>query len=366
MMASSALAVMMGTPVMAQTTSSDGPALEEVTVQGVRGFGSNVSQLGGFRGAQLIDVPATVNVLPRDLLDAQSAQGLNDILKNISGSSTAQTSPVVTSNETIRGIALDNRNAFRLDGSLPFINLLELPIEDKERVEVLKGAAGLYYGFASPAGVINATMKRPTQDPLLDVTAFGNGFGANGVAVDFGNTVGNGLFGYRINGVYAGENPGITNEWGNRSLIAGAFDFRPIKGLVSELDLEHIYKKQPEPGIFRWVADLPTATIANPYPTFAIPDAKTVDPTVNFAPSWALYRAEETNVLWHNTYNITDWWDIVADAGDSKFSRTRNSWTLQPTNFATGAGTAQYLLSTQENENRNLRFQTDGCSTPGS
>src|SRR5882724_4656920 len=156
-----AITVVLATSAVAQTTSDNAPALEEVTVQGVRGFGSSVSQVGSFRGAQIIDVPATVNVLPRDLLDAQGVQGLNDVLKNISGSTTAQTSPVVTSNQTIRGIALDNRNGFRLDGSLPFINLIELPMEDKERVEVLKGASGLYYGFASPAGVINMTMKRP-------------------------------------------------------------------------------------------------------------------------------------------------------------------------------------------------------------
>jgi iron complex outermembrane receptor protein len=335
------------------------PALEEVTVQGVRGFGTKVSQIGGFRGAQIIDVPATINVLPRDLIDSQGMKSLNDVLKNVAGSGTAQTSPVVTSNQTIRGIAIDNRNGFRIDGSLPIINLVELPLEDKERVEILKGASGIYYGFASPAGVINLTMKRPTQDPMLDLTLMGNQYGQAGAAVDFGNTVADGLFGYRINAVYEGENPGINNEYGNRSLIAGAFDFKPTDNFTSQLDLEHIYKKQAEPGVFRFASVPVTPTLANPYPTFAIPDVKTIDPTTNPAPDWALYRGEETNVLWHNVYNITDWWDFVADAGDSKFSRTRNSWTIQPTNFVTGAGTAQYLLSTQENENRNLRFQTD-------
>jgi iron complex outermembrane receptor protein len=351
-----AITMAIATTAMAQATSDT--ALETITVTGERGFGSKVSQIGGFRGAQIVDIPATINVLPRDLLDAQGVQGLNDILKNISGSTTAQTSPVVTSNETIRGIAIDNRNGFRLDGSLPIINLVELPIEDKERVEVLKGASGLYYGFASPAGVINLTMKRPTADPLFDLTLMGNGYGAAGAAVDFGNTVGNGMFGYRINAVYDGENPGINGTFGDRSLIAGAFDFKPTDNFTSQLDIEHIYKKQAEPAIFRFITGLGTPTIANPYPTFAIPDVKSIDPTTNAAPNWAQYRAEETNVLWHNVYNIADWWEVSADAGDSKFSRTRNTWSIQPTNFTTGAGVSQYLLSTQENENRNLRFQT--------
>src|SRR5262249_2904194 len=94
----------------ARAQEATAPALEEVTVQGVRGFSSEVTQVGAFRGAQIIDTPATIAVLPRDLLDAQQMQGLNDVLKNVAGANGAQTGQTVTSNESIRGIALDNRN----------------------------------------------------------------------------------------------------------------------------------------------------------------------------------------------------------------------------------------------------------------
>ncbi|TDY43342.1 putative PepSY-like transmembrane protein [Paraburkholderia rhizosphaerae] len=38
-------------------------------------------------------------------------------------------------------------------------------MEDKERVEVLKGASALYYGFTVPAGIVNMVMKRPAIEP---------------------------------------------------------------------------------------------------------------------------------------------------------------------------------------------------------
>jgi len=176
------LALFVG-PALAQETA-DNMQLETVTVTGVKGFGTDVTQVGSFRGAKLIDTPMTIQVLPHDLLESQQAQNLNDALRNIAGVNNSQTSTVVTSGQSVRGIALDNRNAYRMDGSLPVINLMDMPTEDKERVELMKGASALYYGFASPAGVVNLTMKRPTADTMIEVDGFGNEYGALGAHVD--------------------------------------------------------------------------------------------------------------------------------------------------------------------------------------
>jgi iron complex outermembrane receptor protein len=179
------------------------------------------------------------------------------------------------------------------------------------------------------------------------------------MAVDVGNTVHNGMFGYRINAVYANENPGITNTVGTRSLLAGTFDFKPFDNFTMQLDVEHIFKSQPEPGIFRFVTT-PAKSVANPFPAIILPDPNTIDPTVNFAPTWAQYRAEETNVLSHNTWSISDAWQLTVDVGDSKFSRTRAFTTLQPTNFVTGDGFEQFQFSREEDENKNGRIQIAG------
>ncbi|MDE2134941.1 MAG: TonB-dependent receptor [Alphaproteobacteria bacterium] len=354
------ISMMMAQTALAQATDSGELKLETIVVTGTRGFGTDVSQLGTFRGAHLIDTPMTIVVLPKDLLNAEQATNLTDILKNIAGANSAQVGTVVTSNQSIRGIPIDNRNGFRMDGSLPFVNLIELPVEDKERVEVMKGAAGLYYGFASPAGVINVTMKRPTADPLFDAKLFGNEYGGPGAAVDFGGTVANGKFGYRINGVYTNEDPGIDHALGIRSLISGAFDYKPIESVTMQVDVEHIFKTQPEPGVFRMVSGLPTPTIANPYPTYALPNIKTLDPRTNFGPRWALYRAEETNLMSHNVWSINDAWQLTIDVGDSRFDRNRVFNTLQPTNFITGAGFMQFQFAHEQDENRNARFEVSG------
>src|ERR1700752_1863726 len=53
-----------------------------VNAERVTGFKAKTSQIGAFRDAELLDIPMTINVIPRTLLDAQDATGLFDALKN--------------------------------------------------------------------------------------------------------------------------------------------------------------------------------------------------------------------------------------------------------------------------------------------
>jgi len=95
--------------------------------------------------------------------------------------------------------------------------------DDIESLEVLKGASALYYGFSSPAGIVNLTMKRPTPDLLLSEDTFAVSNGGIGEHVDVGDTVGK--FGYRVNAVYAHMDTGITYSTGRRYLLGLAFDY---------------------------------------------------------------------------------------------------------------------------------------------
>lgn len=308
------------------TSERDGPALDEIVVTADK-TGTELVQVGSFRGAKQLDTPLTIAVIPRDVLDTQQATSVLDALRNTAGVTTSQTSPTVYNNLAIRGIDVENRGNYRLNGTLPIINLTDLPLEDKERIEALKGASALYYGFTTPSGIINLTMKRPTQDPYLAAKIFGNSHGRIGGHVDFGGT--SGILGYRINGVYDRPDSGIDNTRGTRTLIAGAFDIKPTDTLTIQVDGEHIYKKVNEPGIYRFIAT-PVATVDNPYPAIAIPDL--IDPHTNFGPDWAANRTEATNLLGKVIWKFSPAWELVASAGLSQLERARHFNTLDPNN----------------------------------
>src|SRR5882724_13165354 len=240
----------------------DTPKLEEIKVTADRkdSYSADLVQAGSFRGARQLDTPLTVNVIPNTLIEAQQSQSLLDALRNTAGVSPAQTSTTVYSNIAIRGINVENRGNYRLNGMLPIVNLVDLPLEDKDRVEALKGASALYYGFTTPAGIINLTMKRPTPETYLSVEGFGNDHGTAAGHIDFGDTWG--MFGARMNAVYGHVDSGIDNTAGTRALFAGAFDFKPIEGLTISLDAEYMYKNVIEPGVFRFLTP-PKSTVAN-------------------------------------------------------------------------------------------------------
>jgi iron complex outermembrane receptor protein len=320
-----AVASVVGTATHAQTEAasdaSESPKLEEVVVTADRreSFSADLVQTGSFRGGRQLDTPLTVNVIPDALIESQQALSLLDALRNIAGVSPSQVTTTVYSSIAIRGINVENRSNYRLDGILPIVNLIDLPLEDKDRVEALKGASALYNGFSTPAGIINLTMKRPTSDPYVAATLFGNEYGALDGHIDASDTWG--LFGARVNAVYGSVDSGIDNTRGHRSLLAGAFDFKPNDSIVLTLDAEHILKRVNEPGTFHYVR-LPASTPTNLYPALQLPPL--LDPTVNFGPGWASNRAEERNVLGVARWKISPAWALSVSYGNSHLTRDRH------------------------------------------
>jgi iron complex outermembrane receptor protein len=336
--------------------------LQEIVVTGDRKntYSADLVQAGSFRGARQMDTPLTVAVVTQEVLQSQQAIDLLDAMRNTAGVTSASLGPTVYNNISIRGIPVDSRSNFRLNGSLPINSSIAFPLEDKDRVEALKGASALYYGFSAPAGVVNLTMKRPTPTPFTSVTAFGNEYGAAGGHIDTGGTFG--MFGYRVNGVYSSVDAGIDHSRGTRGLISGAFDIKPTDKLTFNIDAEHFYKIIPEPAIFR-ITTVPKSTIANPYPTIRLPPL--LDPTTNFGSSWMKNNAAETNLLAKGNYKITDAWAVTADFGTSTLDRERRQTTMNPTNIDTGDGTLSIGLQRSHFVNKNGRVEIAGTFRTG-
>jgi iron complex outermembrane receptor protein len=348
--------------------------------------GTEVVQVGSFRGATQLDTPLAISVVGRDLIDTQQASQMSDVLRNTPGVTMSQTSPTVYSNVAIRGILTENRTNYRMDGFLPVVNLIDMAIEDKERVEALKGASAIYYGFSPPSGIINMVMKRPTRDWMLAVRAFGNNHGRFGFHGDMGDTVG--ILGYRINAVYDQPDSGIDNTHGRRTVIAGAFDIKPHDDITIQINGEHLFKKVNEPGIWRLAPPaVPTTpaqlaalgnrvnflpTQANPNPLIPLPPL--LDPNTNFGPDWASNRAEESNGMVKAMWRFAEDWEFSAAAGFSNLQRDRHfnnlDWTQTNTNPARG-GVGEFLmtqLQTQQGslvKNRNYRAEIAGAFSTG-
>ena len=110
------------------------------------------------------------SVISRDALDSVNAQNAYDAVKNVPGVVDADTKNGATDDLQIRGIHLSSSSSYRVNGGwAPYSNIPLL--EDKERIEALKGVGALVYGMAPPAGIIESVTKRAMAQPIASLGA---------------------------------------------------------------------------------------------------------------------------------------------------------------------------------------------------
>jgi iron complex outermembrane receptor protein len=310
-------------PSKADAASSDTAGEIVVTGERANQIGTDVVQSGSFRNAKVLDVPMTVSVIPSALLKSQQAVSLLDAVRNTAGVSTAGVGQVAYNNLTIRGITVDTTSSYKMDGSLNILSSTAFPLEDKDRVEVLKGASALYYGFSPPSGIVNLVMKRPTKELSFYENTFGDSNGGVGEHVDVGDTIG--IFGFRVNGLAAHTDYGINSVQGSRYLGSGTFDVKPTDKLTIMGDVEYFQNSVIEPAVF-----IPL------FGTTAIPNVKLLNPKTNIGgTNWTRNYTHEFNYLGKAVYNFNSDWNISGSYGKSKLLRLRNNPQVQISNTTT-------------------------------
>lgn len=323
-----------------------------VTADPDKGFKSKYVQVGSFRDTQVLDIPMTVNVIPRVVLDAQGAEGLFDALKNTAGVARSQLSGTIYDNIAIRGITVDNRTNFRLNGSLPVNNLIDLPLENKDRVEVLKGSSALYYGFTNPSGIVNMVTKRARLEPTNTFVFTANEFGGVSGHADIGRKFGaDKQFGLRLNASHGKLRSGTKGFDGERTFGSAAFDWRLTDDLALRLDVELIEKSAVEQAA---IALLPAVAGVISLPR--IPDS-----TKLLSGPWAEYAAEAQNVLARVDYRISDAWAATLETGRAETDRDRSFSDLRNYNLDTGEGSLRIQRGVdQVFINKNARLELAG------
>lgn len=320
-------------------------------------FNSKSVQVGTFRDMDPLDVPLTVNAVTREVLDAQATNTLFGALRNTAGVTRSQLNGSTYDNIAIRGILVENRGNYRLNGSLPIINLIDTPLENKERVEVLKGASSLYYGLVPPSGIVNLVTKRAGNQENKSLTLSTNEFGARSAHIDYGNRFGSEhQFGARFNLVTGSEDIGVDHYEGSRGLASAALDWRVSDKLSFKLDIENYRKDVSEQAAIALPAAVNGRITLPPVP----------DATQNLAGKWQRYDAEATNILFRTDYALSDNWNLLFEAGRAKTVRDRNFSQFRNFNPVTGEG--ELLVSFVRNQefiNTNYRTELFGLVETG-
>lgn len=218
------------------------------------GYRQTTVNMGPLGERKALDTPYSVYSVPSDLIKNQQVETFTDLAKYIPSLQQQGHPGLEFGPPVVRGLVADDQSEnTRIDG-MSVRGDTALPIELYDRLEVLSGPAGAYYGASYPAGTINGILKRPTETPLNEVS-LGYSSEANGnLRADLSGHVDEGhKLGYRANLLHSDGEGYVAGSNLNRDLASLALDLQPTDDTLIQANASRYYFNQKGyPGGFAY------------------------------------------------------------------------------------------------------------------
>jgi iron complex outermembrane receptor protein len=149
-----------------QSTPITAPQTFEIANGPVDGYRATRSATATKTDTALRDIPQSIQIVPREVLDDQQVTRLQDALANVSSIQPSSSRGGATDTFVVRGF---RATSYAVDGIVtnPLADRPEVQrdLANVERVEVLKGPASVLYGRGDPGGLVNLVTRRPAFEP---------------------------------------------------------------------------------------------------------------------------------------------------------------------------------------------------------
>lgn len=105
------------------------------------------------------EIPQSIEVINRDVIEDRGAVQLQDVIYNVSGA--VPGGPLTQVPFLLRGFMAEILRNGLAQSRFLFLNIAQEELANVERIEVLKGPASVLYGNTAPGGIINIITKKP-------------------------------------------------------------------------------------------------------------------------------------------------------------------------------------------------------------
>jgi iron complex outermembrane receptor protein len=257
--------------------------------------------VGTLGDEQLKNAPISATVVTRDLLNDQVSRLLSDVIQNDAAVGDDYVPVGYYGDFQIRGFPLDLATGLEING-MTIAGEQDVPLENKESVEILAGIAGVENGVASAGGLIDYVTKRPANIQAVDLATDHRGtvYGSADLGHLFGSHK---QVGARVN--LAGERivPYMNDTNGWRAMGAGAADWKLNSSTILKGDFEYQHKTERDGSGYQLLGGTVLPDINHIYRSTMLGDQPWGPPdtydTFNtsarldhtFSPTWVAYAA---------------------------------------------------------------------------
>jgi len=193
--------------------------------------------------ASVMDVPASIAVVPRSLLDQQQAFVLSDALKNASGVNVG-TGFGVFDFFVVRGFDSLSSGLVLTDG-VPEPESTFYPLYNVRQVEVVKGPSAFLYGANPLAGAVQIVRKQPQPKRFADFSVVYGRFDTFAGTLDANVATAEGDVAFRFNGTYQGTDSHRDLAKGSIGAINPAVTWRPDSATRVAVNFEYVRSEWP-------------------------------------------------------------------------------------------------------------------------
>ncbi len=268
------------------------------------------ADVGGFN-ATVVKTPQSITVFGGDLLNATATQTLSNVIKLDASLSDSYNTAGYIESLSIRGFLLNQENNFRRNG-LAISNYGPVAFENKERIEVLKGVAGLQSGVSAPGGLVNYVTKVPLKTAFTSVTLGVDERGGAKAHVDVNSMFG--TVGVRVNAALERLHSQFDSADGSRQFASAALATKLTENTSLSADIEHHKRSQPSvPG--QGLLDKNNDGLGESFPD-------TINPRLNLNhQSWSLpFQSTTTTAQIALNHRLNDAWSTRV-AASNQYSR---------------------------------------------
>ncbi|MBC7882783.1 MAG: TonB-dependent siderophore receptor [Anaerolineae bacterium] len=232
------------------TSPNSADLLDEVTVQGLRGYHPSKSSTATGTNTSILETPFSVQVIPQEVIRDQQAISIQEVVSNVSSVTYFGNTGGREANFNIRGFgnplgasAPVLRDGYRLYGSFQAIPELA----NLQQVEVLKGPSSILYGQTEPGGIINLVSKQPLAKPFFEAEVQAGSRELVRPRIDLGGPLtADGNLLYRLNASYKHESSFrnfVTDS--NRFSVAPILRWKIDERTDLSFNLEYTYNRGP-------------------------------------------------------------------------------------------------------------------------